>query len=309
MPSPDQLRYAAALKVSAARYLALEDETVHQMVTALKALREQIAVSLSTAQNFNAMHLKTLLAEVDRAIDAFQAQLGLGLRGNFAQVYQAGGDSVIAPLQAAGFRQFFYQPNPAQLNAVMDFSAALVKNITADVRAKIDTQLRLSIMGERTPVDAMRAVTDALGVEARAGVWGLRKRPEVVKGIAARSEAIVRTETTRVHNLATQSQLQAQAQQVPDLLKGWAANGDWRTRYDHLIAHQEYNEHPIPVNESFIVGGEELMYPGDPSASAKQTVNCRCRQFVVHPDVGVIGTPLDKRVQAEMVRREELEAA
>jgi len=301
VPTPEQLRYAKALKASADRYLALEDETVRRMVAALKELRDQIAVSLSTAQNFNAMHLKALLGEVDHAIDSFQARLGAGFREDFAAVYNAGGEAVVAPLQAVGGRQFFYQPNPAQLNAVMDFSAALVKNISADIRAKIDTQIRLSILGERTPVDAMRAVTDALGVEARAGVWGLRKRPEVVRGI----EAIVRTETTRVHNLATQSQLQQQAQQVPDLLKGWAAVGDSRTRYDHLQAHIKYNKNPIPVNEPFIVGGEELMYPGDPSASAKQTVNCRCRPFVVHPDVGVVSTPLDSRVQAEMARRDE----
>lgn len=308
MPTPEQLRYAAALKASAARYLALEDETVRLMIASLKTLRERIAVSLSTAQDFKAAHLSALMGDVDRAIDTFQAQLAAGLRGEFAQVYQAGGESVIAPLKAAGFQEFFYQPNPAQLNAVMDFSAALVQNITSDLRGKINTQIRLSILGERTPVDAMRAITDALGIEARAGVWGLRKRPEVVKGIAARSEAIVRTETTRVHNLATQSQLQAQAQQESGLLKGWAAVGDMRTRYDHLQAHREYGRNPIPVNEPFIVGGEALMFPGDPTASAQQTVNCRCRQFVVHPDVGVISTPLDRRVQAEMARRDEVAA-
>lgn len=308
MPTPEQLRYASALKASAARYLALEDETVRRMVAALKTLRETIAADLALAQDFKAMHLKTLLAEVDRAIDTFGANLAAGLRGDFAAVYQAGGDSVVLPLQSAGFRQFFYQPNPAQLNAVMDFSAVLVKNITEQLRGQIDTQIRLAILGERTPVDAMRAITDVLGVEARAGVWGLRKRPEVVRGIAARSEAIVRTETTRVHNLATQSQLQQQAQREPDLLKGWAAVGDSRTRYDHLQAHIAYNKNPIPINEPFIVGGEALMFPGDPSASAKQTVFCRCRQFVVHPDLGVIGTPLDRRVQAEMVRREEIAA-
>jgi hypothetical protein len=52
----------------------------------------------------------------------------------------------------------------------------------------------------------------------------------------------------------------------------WNAEIDDRTRQDHLDADgQEVN-----YNESFIVGGESLLYPGDPAGSAEQTENCRC---------------------------------
>jgi hypothetical protein len=32
----------------------------------------------------------------------------------------------------------------------------------------------------------------------------------------------------------------------------------------------------VPIDEPFIVSGEELMYPGDPSGSAGNVINCRC---------------------------------
>jgi hypothetical protein len=32
----------------------------------------------------------------------------------------------------------------------------------------------------------------------------------------------------------------------------------------------------IPIDQPFIVDGEELMFPGDPSASGKNVWNCRC---------------------------------
>jgi len=38
------------------------------------------------------------------------------------------------------------------------------------------------------------------------------------------------------------------------------------------------------MDEPFIVGGERLMYPGDASGSAAQTINCRCA--VAHTVVG-----------------------
>ena len=51
-----------------------------------------------------------------------------------------------------------------------------------------------------------------LGIKSYDGVWGLRSRPDVVKGVAARAEAITRTELTRVFNLAqTEYQRQASA--------------------------------------------------------------------------------------------------
>lgn len=57
------------------------------------------------------------------------------------------------------------------------------------------------------------------------------------------------------------------------MLKTWRAHFDDRTRPAHLHA----NGQTVPVTETFLVDGESLMFPGDPtSASPGNTFNCRC---------------------------------
>lgn len=58
-----------------------------------------------------------------------------------------------------------------------------------------------------------------------------------------------------------------------DVVKEWDDSGnDGRTRDTHRRADGQV----VPVDQPFIVGGDRLMYPGDPRGSAKETINCRC---------------------------------
>jgi hypothetical protein len=55
--------------------------------------------------------------------------------------------------------------------------------------------------------------------------------------------------------------------------KRWLVNLDNDTRDDH----RAMANHPlIDVNEKFNVGDDAMDYPGDPSASAENVINCRC---------------------------------
>lgn len=53
----------------------------------------------------------------------------------------------------------------------------------------------------------------------------------------------------------------------------WVSKHDDRVRSAHLAADGQMVTGAAP----FVVGGEELRYPGDPKASPGNTVNCRCR--------------------------------
>lgn len=57
-----------------------------------------------------------------------------------------------------------------------------------------------------------------------------------------------------------------------NLKKVWVATEDGRTRPTHLDISGE----AVPIEEPFLVGDSELMYPADPDGDASEVYNCRC---------------------------------
>ena len=83
---------------------------------------------------------------------------------------------------------------------------------------------------------------------------------------------LVRTEATAAANYATMQSAQTIFPGA-QMMKEWVASFDDRTRDAHAEAGASQ---PIPYDESFLVGGEFMQYPGDPAGSAANVVNCRC---------------------------------
>lgn len=85
---------------------------------------------------------------------------------------------------------------------------------------------------------------------------------------------IARTETTASANFsAIQSANITQFQ----MEKIWISALDERTR----TAHREENRTRVGEKDTFNVGGEQLLYPGDPNGSAGNVINCRCTVSIV----------------------------
>mgnify|MGYP003634245876 CR=1 FL=1 len=86
------------------------------------------------------------------------------------------------------------------------------------------------------------------------------------------STRLVRTEATAAANFAT---MESATTIFPgaQMMKEWIASFDDRTRDTHAEAG---GSDPIPYNDSFMVGGSLLMYPGDPSGPSAEVINCRC---------------------------------
>jgi uncharacterized protein with gpF-like domain len=105
---------------------------------------------------------------------------------------------------------------------------------------------------------------------------------------------IARTETTTATNYAT-----VVAAQNSDFVleKTWISVQDNRTRrppnsiYDHL----DMNGVKVGLNQPFFTSGENIMYPGDPNASAGNVINCRCKVvFTIKEDEN--GLPIRKTI-------------
>ncbi len=63
--------------------------------------------------------------------------------------------------------------------------------------------------------------------------------------------------------------------------KSWLSSHGPTVREAHAAAEEQYGDNPIPVDEPFVVDGEELMYPGDESGSPGNVINCHCIQIAV----------------------------
>lgn len=86
----------------------------------------------------------------------------------------------------------------------------------------------------------------------------------------SRSQTIARTETHYAANAGAQETAQATG---VEMQREWVASLDERTRDNHVVADGQ----TVGMNEPFIVGNAQLMYPGDQSAGApSETINCRC---------------------------------
>lgn len=88
-----------------------------------------------------------------------------------------------------------------------------------------------------------------------------------------RAHLIARTE---VHSAGQAGGLFAAQQSDVVRLKEWIDVGDSRTRDGDNTDFDHTNVASVPVGDPFIVSGEQLMHPGDPSGSAGNVIMCRC---------------------------------
>lgn len=112
-------------------------------------------------------------------------------------------------------------------------------------------------------------LTEGLGTDEIAR--NIRKVSQLTR---KRAEVIARTETHAAAAFGSiESVREAEQELGVRMLKVWLPTNDDRTRPDHAAMT---NHPPIPLDEKFTVGGEQMDRPGDPSASAEQVIGCRC---------------------------------
>lgn len=86
--------------------------------------------------------------------------------------------------------------------------------------------------------------------------------------------------TTRTENIARADAGEKIKSYYP-VKKQWVAIMDSRTRDAHAAANGQI----VEIDKPFLVGGENLMYPGDASGSIGNIINCRCTtKFIFDKD-------------------------
>lgn len=99
-----------------------------------------------------------------------------------------------------------------------------------------------------------------------------------------RARRIAQTEMVHIENYG---QTEGYKQDEAVNLKGWLCAFLPDSRDEHMMADAHYSDNPIPLDEPFDVGGEQMDYPGDDSygASAGNIINCHCSTY---PEVGEV---------------------
>jgi len=143
----------------------------------------------------------------------------------------------------------------------LDFIASRkqpIDDVGGTVRARLNTQLQA-------------------GLEAGETTSQLSDRVRVVFNEMSEAEAkrVAQTEVNLAYNFSRHEAMTAAGIGY----KAWLSSHGPTVRPAHANAEAFYIDAPIPLDEPFLVGGEELMYPGDPSGSLGNIINCQCIQL------------------------------
>ncbi|SRR6266851_871727 len=132
---------------------------------------------------------------------------------------------------------------------------------------------RSKLIADTTEADVLDAISR--GMEDGEGTVAIARGIAGVTDLSSwRSELIARTETHAAANYASvESVRNAEDKLGVKMLKAWSPTLDDRTRPAH--AAMEGSE-AIPMDDKFIVDGEEMDRPGDPAGSADNVISCRC---------------------------------
>lgn len=111
--------------------------------------------------------------------------------------------------------------------------------------------------------------------------WSIQRMTEEIERedyLDGRVRRILRTEINRAINYG---QTIGEEKFEYKTQKRWIAVDDHRTR----PAHNAADNQTVDRSGVFVVGGEVMQFPGDPEASAANTINCRCfMEFVALRD-------------------------
>lgn len=252
------------------------DETVKRVVKQLDNARKEVAAAVASTE-WQLYRLPEIKAAVNRAIEDLGRQMGIEVTNAQKEMWELGVEKIDQPLRSVG-RILVSIPeiDVATLSVFQEFGLGRIANLTADASSRINTEISLGLMGGKSPYDVMLNVGRNL------------KDKGIFNSTLKRAETIVRNEAGRALEKASSDRQVAAGKVVPGLMKVWFYGHHAKMpRLTHLAAADRYSPGgdpgPIPVDKPFMIDGEALMYPKDPSGSAANTINCGCTSIPYHP--------------------------
>lgn len=230
------------------------------------ANREILAdLARSNPESYNAARLAALKAQVERVMQEFAQQASSAISSMEQKAYEQTAVAIDATV-AAGTATLAVHPviDQAQLRVVQGYTADLVGGLTRDMSARINAAIQRGAMGGLN----LKQLVEQIGSTLEGG-----KFSGLFSQAGERAMSIATNEIMRIQSLASTARINALAEHHPGLMKRWKHIPVARVpRISHLLANNQVRK----PGEPFLVEGEELQYPRDPSGSAENTINCHC---------------------------------
>lgn len=179
-------------------------------------------------------------------------------------------EQIMLPMYTDTFKTFVnYLTNIRKSRKDQTIDPTIIVSSTMGEWVSAYSSVRITLISETTRSQIRSYISQGI-------IGGLNER-EIGKIIAkaaptksaSRAQTIARTETHAAANATTWQTAKATG---IEMTKEWVAANNSRTRE----SHSRISGKKVPMDDVFIVGGERMRYPSDPSASAEQTINCRC---------------------------------
>ena len=265
---PAQLALPSPAVAKTPRFKALWESHMRRRSGSVKMFQSRASKVINEFRGIALKHLASARAAsksivtkslIDVIFDpnVFGATLAKGLSSIHEAVLQTAGDELFDEI---GRPDDPWQMPPHQAQQFIKDRRKLVMNCGATVRSQLNTQL----------------------IEANENGETIEQITDRVRGVfnnCARFEArrIAMTETSAAYGFARHVAMTDAGIEY----KAWVSSHGPNVREAHAEAEDETADEPVPVDQPFEVDGEQLMYPGDPSGSPGNLLNCQCIQIAV----------------------------
>lgn len=157
-----------------------------------------------------------------------------------------------------------YLPSDPYIQANLALTRNLLVNVPDEVHALVVREVLAGTNGGEDNASIARRVDGVLNYTGQEN-WDNRAR------------VIAQTETNRHYNSSLLAHaLLVERQDGTPLTKEWQTRTDGRERAAHHAADHQVRT----LSQPYLVGGEPLLFPGDPAGTPHNVINCRCGQTI-----------------------------
>lgn len=233
--------------------------------------------------SYSALQLDRMRAEIDKAMQRFSADATKAVNALQEKAAKVATKDVSATIGAAlGKPVSLGAINEQTIRIAQGYTADLITGLSADASAKIKGAIQRSFLGGQ----GLPEIIDQVGTALEGG-----KFSGIFTDVGDRAMKIAMNEVLRVHSISAQARMYELAKQNPAIRKMWKHIPAARVpRITHILADGQI----VDVDEPFHVGGEDLMFPRDPSGTPENTIFCHCVSVPYVSDSALTATQADR---------------